>query len=232
MKRLKDSVFRHLEGMSDKWRNSFGNVPHAFIMIIWGQSGNGKSSFIMMLIREIMHLGTILYVTLEEGISATTQDNLNRTFEADEYYTNIRFADHTATYENLFAYLKKRNTERFIIIDSVQYWHIDYDKYCRLKEAFPRKSFIFISHASGKLPDGKTADKIRYDATIKIFVSQFVAFVKSRAGGNKPYLIWEAGAIAHYGKKPLAKILKGIEESGSKTKRIKKSQPAKAEETN
>ncbi|AYD48226.1 hypothetical protein D6B99_11820 [Arachidicoccus soli] len=205
---MKERDFKHLPDMSDDWKNTFGEIPNSFIMLAFGDSGNGKSSFIMQIIREIMHLGTILYVALEEGISATVQRNINRAFAEDEYYTNIRFTDHTSNYETLFDYLKGRNRERFIIIDSLQYWDIDYRKYKRLKEAFPRKSFIFISHAEGKRPSGKTGINIYYDATVKVFVSHYVAHIISRGGRISNYVIWEAGALQHFGKKELNKLIK------------------------
>ena len=103
--------------------------------------------------------------------------------------------------EELTIYLKRKKSPRFVVVDSVQYWEINIHQYRTLKERFPGKGFIFLSHAAGKNPDGKTADKIRYDAGIKVRVEGGVAFVKSRDGGNKPYVCWEEGAKAYWGKK-------------------------------
>ena len=104
--------------------------------------------------------------------------------------------------------LNRKKSPRFVVIDSVQYWDVDYEKYKALKAAFPRKTFIFISHSKGKLPDGKTADKIRYDAGVKVRVEGFAAFVTSRYGGNRPYVIWEDGAKRYWGK-DYKKLLSG-----------------------
>ena len=93
---------------------------------------------------------------------------------------------------------------------------------------FKKKSFIFLSHASGKLPDGKTADKIRYDAGIKTRIEGYIAFPISRYGGNKPYVIWEEGARKYWGRN-YKRILQGIEptdEKKSKNKKKKNEQKA------
>lgn len=213
MKKIVETNYKHLEGMSDKWRNSFGEVAASFIMLVWGQSGNGKSSLVMQLLKELRHLGSILYVSLEEGFSDTVKANILRSFGKENRYSNVHFTDYTTTLETLTEHLQQRGSERFIIIDSLQYCRITYPRYCKLKERFPKKSFIFISHAEGKLPKGDTADEIRYDAGIKVRVENYIAYAASRYGGNKPYLIWEEGAISRLGKKKLRTIL-GSTDSG------------------
>lgn len=175
-----------------------GKVDEHFIMIIWGSSGNGKSSFTMTLVEDLSRVGAVLYVSLEEGHTLSLQSNVMRHISPDN--KNVRFADHKMSYDALMEYLSKKRTAKTIVIDSLQYWLIDYRQYQHLKEKFPNKSFIFISHANGKLPDGKTASKIMYDAGIKIRVEGFIAFVRSRYGGNKNYLIWEEGAKKYWKK--------------------------------
>ena len=45
-----------------------------------------------------------------------------------------------------------------------------YKDYIQLKEEFPDKLFIFISHARGKNPKGDAATSVMYDADLKIWV--------------------------------------------------------------
>lgn len=195
---LKAKKFKTIEGLSERFTNSFGQVEQSFIMLVWGNSGNGKSNFCMQMIKELSSCKSILYVSLEEGISLTLQNTIKRTFGDEKI--NVRFADHNTTFPVLMEYLKKRRSPKIIVIDSIQYFGISYIDYRHLKEACPGKSFIFISHAKGKLPEGKTAEKIRYDAGIKVRVEGYMANVVSRYGGNKPYVIWEEGARRYYGK--------------------------------
>jgi hypothetical protein len=45
-----------------------------------------------------------------------------------------------------------------------------YRDYIQLKEEFPDKLFVFISHARGKNPKGDAATSVMYDADLKIWV--------------------------------------------------------------
>jgi hypothetical protein len=200
LKQLLQKKYKYLIGLPEQITHSFGNLTVNFIMIVWGPSGNGKSSFLMQFIIAIMPYGKILYVALEEGFEATTQMNALRQLNSEEHSGKIEFADHEMTYMELVQKLSKKKSPRFIVIDSLQYWNISYEMYKALKEKFKNKSFIFISHAAGKIPDGKVADKIRYDAGIKAHIEGFVAKVTSRYGGNNPYVIWEDGAKRYWGK--------------------------------
>lgn len=225
LKQLLSKKFTYLENLPQPILDSFGKIAEAFIMIVWGMSGNGKSNFLMQLLKVLCTYGKVLYVSLEEGFEASMFTNVSRHLSEEAHSGKVEFADHEMSYDKLVDKLAKKKSPKFIIIDSLQYWNIDYTQYKALKERFPRKAFIFISHASGKLPDGKTADKIRYDAGIKVHVDKYVAFVKSRYGGNQPYVIWEDGARAAWGKK-YAEAVKGIKpkmapKKSVKTKRLK-----------
>lgn len=207
IKQLMQKTHKLLENLSPEFKASFGDLVDNFIMIVWGMSGQGKSNFLMQLIKTLVLYGKVLYVSLEEGHSRSMQALVARHLSESEHNGKVQFADHEMTYETLLQKLKNKKQAKFIIIDSLQYWNITYDQYKALKEAFPRKSFIFISHAAGKIPDGKTADKIRYDAGIKVRVEGYIGFVISRYGGNKNYVIWEEGAKKYWGAKQFKKLV-------------------------
>lgn len=226
LKQLLNKKYNYLENLPQEVLDSFGTLVDAFIMIVWGMSGNGKSSFLMQFLKILTSYGKVLYVSLEEGFEASMFANVMRHLSEEAHTGKVEFADHEMTYEKLVEKLSKKKSPKYIIIDSVQYWNIDYTQYKALKERFTRKTFIFISHASGKMPDGKTADKIRYDAGIKVRVEGFVAFVVSRYGGTKPFVIYEAGARKYWGKK-YNSIVKGIVD---KKPAKKKAEPAEAKD--
>lgn len=205
LKQLLQKKYKYLEHMTAAMRHSFGNLTTNFVMLVWGKSGNGKSNLVMQLLKVFLKTGNVLYVSLEEGHEATIQQTALKHLSEESSF-KILFADNEENYESLTARLKKKKSPRFVVIDSVQYLDIDYEKYKAWKLLFKNKSFIFISHAAGKEPHGATAQSIRYDAPIKVFVQGFVAFVTSRFGGNNPYLIWEGdkpnkGARGYWGKK-------------------------------
>jgi len=200
LKQLLQKRYVLLEGLDSKFKESFGEMIDAFVMIVWGMSGQGKSNFLMQFLREMMKYGCVLYVSLEEGHGASMQALVVRQLNEELHNGKISFADHEMTFDKLMIKLKKKKSPKFIVIDSLQYWNITYEQYKEMKEAFPKKSFLFISHAKGKIPDGKVADKIRYDAGIKVFIEKYIAFIVSRYGGNKNYVIWEEGARKKWGK--------------------------------
>jgi len=187
--------------LPDKISLSFGRLTSNFTMIVWGLSANGKSNFLMQFLPPLMPYGNVLYVGLEEGFESTMQILANRNLNSDQHSGKIQFADSEMTYDQLIIKLKKKKSPRFIVIDSLQYWNITYEQYKRLKEMFKRKTFIFISHADGKLPSGKVAKDIMYDCGIKVRVEGFIAFVKSRYGGHNPYIINEELAKQYWGAK-------------------------------
>jgi hypothetical protein len=205
LKQLLQKKYKYLEHLTAAMLHSFGNLTSNFVMLVWGKSGNGKSNFIMQLLKVFLKTGNVLYVSLEEGHEATIQKSALVHLNEESKY-KVMFADNEENYDSLTTRLKKKKSARFVVIDSVQYLDIDYEKYKAWKLLFKNKSFIFISHAEGKEPKGQTAKSIRYDAPIKVHVQGFVGFVVSRFGGNNPYLIWEGdkpnkGARGYWGKK-------------------------------
>jgi hypothetical protein len=71
---------------------------------------------------------------------------------------------------------------------------MNYSDYKKLRDNFRGKLFILVSHAEGKLPEGRVAKNIRFDAMVKIWVEGYMAWPVSRYGGGEPYIIWEEGA--------------------------------------
>lgn len=200
LKQLLNKKYVYLENLADNIRESFGTLVMGFVMIIWGESGNGKSNLTMQVLRELIKYGRVLYLGLEEGHRRTMQRLAETYFDLDEHQGRILWGNHEMTYEETKITLRKKKSPQIIVIDSVQYWDITYDLYKELKEEFPKKIFIFLSHAEGKQPEGKLAKRIKYDADIKVQVEGHIAFIRSRFEGNKPYVIWEAGAKKYWGK--------------------------------
>lgn len=175
-----------------QWLASLGEPELRGSWIIWGNSGNGKTRFALQLAKYLCNFTKVLYDSMEEGAS--------KSFKTAVYETNMMAVkDNFHVLNNepirlLKDRLRRQRSEDVVFIDSLQYSMLNYNAYVKLKEEFPRKLFIFISHAEGKNPAGRTANKLRYDANIKIHISQYKAYPVSRYGGGEPYTIWEAGA--------------------------------------
>lgn len=203
LKQLKAKKFKFIPDVPEQISRSFGKLTKNFTLLIYGDSGNGKSNCLVQLLKVLVNSGKCLYVALEEGHGFSMQELVNRHL-GDEYSGKVNFADHTMTLEELKKRLRRQRSDQFIIIDSVQYWDITRADYKALKEEFENKTFIYVSHMEGRKPEGKLAQKIEYDAAIKVRVQGYIGFMKSRLGGNKPYVIWEGdeteGARFYWGK--------------------------------
>lgn len=60
MKALQKKRFKYIENLSGQWNDSMGKVDEHFIMIIWGNSANGKSSLTMELANDFSKIGLTL----------------------------------------------------------------------------------------------------------------------------------------------------------------------------
>lgn len=94
---------------------SFGEPEKCGTWFVWGQSGNGKSSFLMQLARELCRHGRVIYDSLEEGTSLSFQEQLRRHDMAE---VNGRLLIVVEDMETLRARLRKRRSPRMVIIDS------------------------------------------------------------------------------------------------------------------
>lgn len=207
LKQLLSKKYKLVDGLSPELKDSLGEIEDAFTMIIWGRSGQGKTNFTIRILEELSRLcGTVAYDSLEEGHGKTMQD-LAKRHDLLGKGAKMMFIDNEG-YDELFARLKRKKSPKIVVVDSIQYSRMSYEQYQKLKETFRRKIFVFISHASGTEPKGSAAISIRYDAPIKVYVEGFIAFITSRYGGAKNFVIWEQGAKAYWGKRYNRKVNK------------------------
>ena len=160
------------------WKDAFGTPERRGVWFIWGDSGNGKTTFAMQLAKELCKYGRVAYNSLEEGSSLTMRNTMMRCGMME---VNRRFVLLDAEpMDQLNIRLNRRRSPDIIIIDSFQYTQLTYRQYIEFKEANRKKLLIFISHADGKQPNGRAAKSVMYDATLKIRVEGFRAFSKGR----------------------------------------------------
>jgi len=194
---------RNIIGFDGVWRQTFGDPELAGTWIIWGQSFNGKTSFTLQLCKYLCQFGKVLYNSLEEGAGRSMQIALERC--RMEEVTRKFIILESEPMQEFIERLRQKKSPNIIVIDSVQYADINYKEYKELKRLFPHKLIIFISHAEGKLPEGRLANKIRYDAMCKIRIEGYRAFINSRFSENNDennfITIWEAGASRYWGEK-------------------------------
>lgn len=134
------------------WYQAFGRPEKRGVWLIWGQSGNGKTSFVMQLCKYLCRFGRVAYNSLEEGASLTMQNSLKR-FNMMEVNRRFLLID-AESMEQLDIRLHRQKSPDFVVIDSFQYTMMSFKQYVEFKEHNKNKLLIFISHADGKLPAG------------------------------------------------------------------------------
>ena len=189
------AIERRVLPFEGEWLRFMGQPEDRGVWLVWGQSYNGKTRLVLMLTKYLAELGEkVAVVSLEEGDSAS----MRRAFaEACMEAVNARVSLWVEMdVEDIKRELRKQRSPKVVVIDSLQYLGINYKGYKQLKEEVPNKLFIMVSHANEKnQPKGATAEQVKYDAMVKIQVSNFRAKANSRYGGGEMLTIWEEGAM-------------------------------------
>ena len=178
---------------------SFGKPGLRGAWIIYGGSGSGKTSFVMQVCKYLTRFRRVAYDSLEQGLSLSLQKAWERV--GMEEVGNRIILLNKESLKDLRLRLAKKQSPDVVVVDSVHYWlGLKMSDYINLRNDFPDKLFIFVSHEKGGQPDGKLAQKIRYDSDIKIRVEGYKAFVTTRyevaerGEGGADFIIWEQGA--------------------------------------
>ena len=174
-----------------EWKDAIGCPELTGSWIVWGNSGNGKTRFALQLCKYLCQFGRVAYDSLEEGVSVSLVKAIKETHMM-EVRRKFVVLDKEPI-DQLTERLEKPKSPDIVCVDSLQYTGMSYEQYKALKERFPKKLFIWISHAEGMLPEGRVAKKVRFDSNVKVFVQAYRAEPVSRYGGGKPYIIWEEG---------------------------------------
>jgi hypothetical protein len=182
----------------DEWLDAFDRPEKTGVWFIWGNSGNGKTSFVLQLIKCLSKFENILFNSREEGTTHTLRKSFDN-FGMKEVKQKLLVVNENM--EKLTVRLKQKKSPKIVIIDSFQYTQMSYKDYLAFKEQFPNKLIIFISHADGKMPSGRSAKSVMYDASLKIWVEGYTAFSKGRyigtTGLKGKYIIWAEKAQAY-----------------------------------
>ena len=200
LKQLAEKKYILIKGLPAEIIASFGEMEDAFDAIFYGDSGNGKTNLVIQVLAELIEKLDCKaeYVSYEEGHGRTMQQAMIERHNLLQRIGNrVSITDHL-TYDELRAKMAKKHSAKIWIIDSVQASGLNYAQIKELKRQFvlsrKRKILIYISWAEGKKPQGAVARDCEYYANIKVRVHLYVGFLKSRFGGNLPYVAWPKGA--------------------------------------
>ena len=180
----------HTFAFEGEWLDSFGEPEKNFKMIIYGESGHGKTEFNVKFAKYLTTFGKVLYISYEQGISKSLQDSIVRNNMDDVRAGKVMFTS-GGLFSEVLDYIKKSKS-RIVIIDSLDYMKLTVEQFKILTKTYPKKAFIIIAWAKNGTPKSQHAKDIEFMVDIKSFVENFtITLPRSRFGGNKPFVIWD-----------------------------------------
>ncbi|QTE37205.1 hypothetical protein J3L18_29560 [Mucilaginibacter gossypii] len=192
MFQMGQKTFDRLE-LGSYWKSVIGTPEKKCSMIIYGDSGNGKTSSILRLLKDLCDSGLrATYISHEEGITGSMQDAFKREGIIDNYGGKIILAAN-ATFEETYEYFKKRGSPEVCVIDSIDFCGLTVDQFKQLAK-LKNKIIILISWSDGSKPRSSTGKALEYIVDVKLFIKNFMIWPKSRFGGNTPAPVWEERA--------------------------------------
>ena len=156
--------------LSAMFKSIMGNLPATkqWTMLLHGIAGGGKSTYSLLVAKELSNFGNVLYGNFEEAIGCTLQAKLKLT--KLENNRKIHFIEPNT--EDEFWKLLNTKAYKYAVVDSLS--HIAKQEkqvgvfWDKLKE-HPNTSFIFICHAL-KSKDGKSETNYRGASTLEHIV--------------------------------------------------------------
>lgn len=179
------------------WDDCVGDVEPRGVWFVWGNSGNGKTTAVVSLCRQLVSHGRILYNSKEEGTSLSMQNTIRR-FGMADFGSAFKVAD--MTIDELDEVLSKPRSQKIVVLDSIQFMGFSYKRFREFCDKYAaRKLLIFVSRASGTRPEGRPANSAMYDASLKIWVEGYKAFSKGRFfGPTGEITLWRQGAEEYW----------------------------------
>ena len=193
-----DAIKFEVFDFAGEWFDAFDKPEINGLWFIWGNSGNGKTGFILNLVKYLTTFKRkVIYNSLEEGRRKTMQDAFRRSNMTE---INGKLIMVQESMEELQERISKRKSAQIIVLDSIQYAWLSFKQFLALKKRFPSKLFIVISQAEGRSPKGRMAKDVMFDADLKIWIEGHRAISKGRFIGKKGYYTnWIEGAARYWG---------------------------------
>lgn len=185
--------------LSAEWRAAFGEPERNGVWFVWGRSGSGKTSFVLKLCKELCRFGKVAYDSLEEGASISMRNAFIRAGMQDVARRMVLLDNESI--EELDKRLSRKKSPDAVVIDSYQYTGMSFEDYLAFKRRHRNKLIVIISQADGTRPKGRTAGRVMFDASLKIWVEGYRAISKGRFFGEKGYYtIWAERAEEYWTK--------------------------------
>jgi hypothetical protein len=172
------------------WLAHVGRPAQRLRMIVHGPSANGKTRYLLDFAAYLTTFGKVYYNSFEEGKSETLKKAVIESQILDRVPKGRLVFGDQDDFDTMLRRMTRRNSPRFLFIDSLDYMDFSVDQYKVLHDALPEKGIILVSWSEGKAPKTAAAKAIYYMVDLKCRVAEFKAYLRSRYGGIEPYVIW------------------------------------------
>lgn len=154
-----------------EWEKLIGKPEQNFALMIYGQSGHGKS-FLSAKLSEYLanNFGYVLYNSSEEGISLSLQDKVKKLDSDSLRISNFK------DFESIKKHLKQSRS-KFVVLDSVNHMNLTPEQLEDLKKIDLTRGFITI-HQVTKNGEFKGDNKFLHNCDVEIVVTDKVPLVK------------------------------------------------------
>lgn len=167
---LKKAQFKVLP-FNGTWKELIGTPEERFSLMLYGQSGHGKSHFAMQFAEYLSNnFGTVLYNSAEEGMSLTFQSKIK------ELKSDGLFISKHKDFASIKKALKSSNC-KFVILDSVNHMDLTPEQVEELRNLDPTRGFVSI-HQVTKNGEFKGNNKFLHNCDIEIMVQDRKPIVK------------------------------------------------------
>ncbi|MDR1381782.1 MAG: AAA family ATPase [Tannerella sp.] len=194
-----------------QWRDSFGCPSPVGAWIIYGMSGNGKTSFALQLAKYLTGFNKVLYWSIEQGNTQSFRRAWLRE-KMDECGNDIMLADEDNSFDAIVRQLTQKRGRNILFVDSLtplraksyseeKYEYFGVRQYESFRRRLKGKLIVWISHEHSGRPDTTTGDYILKLSDLKMRVEGFRVFTNTRSGkGLADFVVWEEGAARYWGK--------------------------------
>ncbi len=194
---VESANFKTLD-FTGQWFRAVGRPQLTGSWIIYGPPKHGKTTFGMMLVKYLSSFERCAYDSIEEGLSLTIQLAMKRV-NMSSAGGRVLLLDQVEM-KDLVKYLDRHKSPNIIVVDSIQFAEMTFSQYKRIKQRFPKKLFIYVSHVEGSRPEGQVAKRIWRDANVVWRVEGHRAFPDGRyEGAGEPIDVWPERAAEYWG---------------------------------
>jgi ABC-type molybdenum transport system ATPase subunit/photorepair protein PhrA len=174
-----------------------GEQEKGGIWVIYGNEKNGKTTLALLLAEYLTKFENLAYVSAEEGVGFTFQQNLKRA-KIDYKNTKIKFYDYQ-TAEEIDALLSKRQAPGILILDNATVYVDDIKTGVLRKLAMnhPKTKIIVMAHMEKNEPTTAMAKLAKKLCNVYFRVEGLTAFVGGRCPGGAITIDLEKAMLYH-----------------------------------